>query len=57
MDVNIHQASSTDFSSPLPATIQEVQLPVVKWLMQHGADCNTRYSDGKTPLFNAITEG
>jgi ankyrin repeat protein len=54
---NILQASSTDFPSPLHAAIQEVQLPVIKWLIQHGADCNSRYSDGKTPLFHAVTEG
>jgi ankyrin repeat protein len=56
VDVNIHQASSTDFPSPLHAAIQGVQLPVVKWLIQHGANCNTRYSDGKTPLFHAVTK-
>jgi hypothetical protein len=55
--VNIHQASSRDFPSPLHAAIQGVKLPVVKWLIQHGADCNTRYSDGKTPLFHAVTKG
>ena len=30
---------------------------MVKWLIQHGADCNTRYSDGQTPLYFAVTEG
>jgi hypothetical protein len=30
-------------------------VPVVRWLIQHGADCNTRYSDGETPLFHAVT--
>jgi ankyrin repeat protein len=54
--VNIHQASSTDFPTPLHAAIQGEQLPVVRWLIQHGADCNTRYSDGQTPLFHAVTE-
>jgi hypothetical protein len=55
--VNIHQASSTDFPSPLYAAIQGLKLPVVKWLIQHGADCNTRTSDVKTPLFHAVTKG
>ena len=54
--MNIHQASSTDFPTPLHAAIQGEQLTVVRWLIQHGADCNTRYSDGKTPLFHAVTE-
>jgi ankyrin repeat protein len=55
--VNIHQASSTDFPSPLHAAIEGKQPKVVKWLIQHGADCNTRYSDGQTPLFYAVTKG
>jgi hypothetical protein len=55
--VNIYQASSTDFPSPLHAAIQAQQLQVTRWLIQHGADCNTRYSDGQTPLFHAVTEG
>jgi ankyrin repeat protein len=54
--VNIHQASSRRFPSPLHAAVQEEQLKVVKWLIQHGADCNTRYSDGQTPLLHALTE-
>jgi hypothetical protein len=54
--VNIHQASSSDFLSPLHAAIEEEALPVVRWLIQHGADCNTRYSDRQTPLFYAVTE-
>ena len=54
--MNIHQASSTDFPTPLHAAIQGEQLTVVRWLIQHGADCNTRYSEGKTPLFHAATE-
>jgi hypothetical protein len=56
ISVNIHQASSTDFPSPLHASIHGEQLEVVKWLIQRGADCNIRYSDGKTPLFYAVTE-
>ena len=55
--VNIHQASSRCFPSALHAAIQGEQLQVIRWLIQHGADCNTRYSDGKTPLFHAVTEG
>jgi len=39
--VNIHQASSRRFPSTLHAAIQEQQLKVIKWLIQHGADCNT----------------
>jgi len=57
MGVNIQQASSTDFPSPLHAAIQGEQLPVVKWLIQHGADCNTRCSRGQTPLFQAVIKG
>jgi len=55
--VNIHQASSRCFPSALHAAIQGEQLQVIRWLIQHGADCNTRYSDGKTPLFHAVTKG
>jgi ankyrin repeat protein len=55
--VNIHQARSKRFQSPLHAAILRQQLQVVKWLIKHGADCNTRYSDGQTALFHAVTEG
>jgi ankyrin repeat protein len=55
--VNIHQASSRGSPSPLHAAIQGEQLQVVRWLIQHGADCNTRYSDGQKPLFLAVTKG
>jgi len=48
--VNIHQASSRGFPTALHAAIQGEQLQVIRWLIQHGADCNTRYIDGKTPL-------
>ena len=54
--VNFHQASSRGFLSPLHAAIQGEQLPVIRLLIQHGADCNTRYSDGQTPLFYAVTK-
>jgi len=54
--VNIHQASSRRFPSTLHAAIHEQQLKVVKWLIQHGADCNTPYSDGHKPLLHAVTE-
>jgi hypothetical protein len=54
--VNIHQASSRSFPSLLHAAIQREQLQFTRWLIQHGADCNFRYSDGKTPLFHAVTE-
>ena len=54
--VNIHQPSSRGFPTPLHAAVQGEQLPVIRWLIQHGADCNIRYSDGKTPLFHAVTE-
>jgi len=54
--VNIHQAGSTDFPYPLYAAICREQLQVIRWLIQHGADCDTRYSDGKTTLFYAVTE-
>jgi ankyrin repeat protein len=55
--VNIHRASSMRFPSPLRAAIHGRQLQVVRWLIKHGADCNTRYSDGHTPLYYAVTEG
>jgi hypothetical protein len=55
--VNIHQASSMCFPSPLHAAVQGRELQVVRWLIKHGADCNTRYSDGQTALFDAVTEG
>jgi ankyrin repeat protein len=54
--VNIHQASSTAFPSPLHAAVYRQQLQVIRLLIQHGADCNTRYSDGKTTLFHAVTD-
>jgi ankyrin repeat protein len=54
--VSIHDASSRGFPTPLHAAVQGEQLQVIGWLIQHGADCNTRYSDGKTPLFHAVTE-
>jgi ankyrin repeat protein len=55
--VNIHQARSADFPSPLHAAVEGQKLLVVKWLIQHGANCNTRYSDGQTPLFCAVAKG
>ena len=55
--MKIHQASTRGFPTPLHAAVQGEQLPVIRWLIQHGADCNTRYSDGKTPLFHVVTEG
>jgi len=55
--VNIHQASSREFPSPLHAAIREEELSVIRLLIQHGANCNTRYSDGQTPLFYAVTKG
>jgi len=54
--VNIHQASSTEFPSPLHAAIYRQQLPVIRLLIQHGADCNTGYSDGQTLLFYAAVK-
>ena len=54
--VNVHQARSRSFPSPLHAAIHDEQLPVIRLLIQHGADCNTRYSDGQTPLFYAVTK-
>ena len=55
--VNIHQASDSNFPSPLHAAIRGQLSPVIRWLIQHGADCNTAYSDGQTPLFYAVTTG
>jgi ankyrin repeat protein len=54
--VSIHEASSRGFPTPLHVAVQGEQLQVIRWLIKHGADCNTRYSDGKTPLFHAVTE-
>jgi ankyrin repeat protein len=54
--VNIYEASSRIFPSPLHAAIQAQQLKVIRLLIQHGADCNTRYSDLQTPLFYAVTK-
>jgi ankyrin repeat protein len=57
ISVNIHQACSMDFPSPLHVAIQGRQLQVVRWLIKHGADCNTRYRDDQTPLYYAVTQG
>jgi ankyrin repeat protein len=32
-------------------------MSVIRLLIQHGADGNTRYSDGQTTLFYAVTKG
>jgi hypothetical protein len=55
--VNIHQASDLGFPFPLHFATKGKNLQVVKWLIKHGADCNTRYSGGQTALFYAVTEG
>jgi ankyrin repeat protein len=55
--VNIHQASSVTYPSPLHAAIVNNKLQVVRWLIKHGADCNTRNRDGQTALQYAVTEG
>jgi ankyrin repeat protein len=55
--VNVHQASSRDSPSPLHTAIREEELSVIRLLIQHGANCNTRYSDGQTHLFYAVTKG
>jgi ankyrin repeat protein len=55
--VNILQASSEDFLSPLHAAVAYREVQVIKWLIQLGADCNTRSSDGQTLLFHAVTAG
>ena len=54
---NIHQATSRGIHFPLHAAIDGEQLKVVQWLIQHGADCNTPYNDGQTPLIHAVTGG
>jgi ankyrin repeat protein len=54
IDVNIHQEITTSLPTPLHAAIQSKELKVVKWLLQHGADCNTQYNNGETPLFLAV---
>ena len=55
--VNFHQASSRGFPSPLHAAVHEEELSVIRLLIKQGADCNTRYSDGQTPLFYVVTKG
>jgi len=40
----------------LHAAIYRQQVPVIRLLIQHGADCNTRYSDGQTLLFYAAVK-
>jgi len=57
MGVNIHQASSVRFPSPLHAAVFGRELPVIRWLIKHGTDCNNADSDGQTPLFLAVSEG
>jgi ankyrin repeat protein len=52
--VDIHQEITTSLPTPLHAAIQLKELKVVKWLLQHGADCNTEYRNGQTPLFLAV---
>jgi ankyrin repeat protein len=55
--VNNHQANSRRYPSPLHAAIGNKKLQVISWLIKHGADCNTKYSDSQTHLFHAVTEG
>lgn len=55
--VNMHHASSTEFPSPLHAAVHGEQLQVTRWLIERGADCNTRNSEGQTPLFYAVIKG
>jgi ankyrin repeat protein len=55
--VNILQASSVRSSSPVHAAVFGRKLQAIRWLIQHGADCNTVDSDGQTPLLLAVTEG
>jgi hypothetical protein len=54
---NIYQARFMVYPFRLRAAIKERQLQDVKWLIKHGAVCNTRVSDGQRPLFYAVTEG
>jgi hypothetical protein len=53
---NFLQARNKYFPSPLHAAIREQNVTIVKWLIEHGADCNTRHSDVQTLLFYAVTE-
>jgi ankyrin repeat protein len=55
--VNIHQASYGGFRSPLHAAVYREQLPAIRLLIEHEADCNTRYSDRQTLLFHAAARG
>jgi len=55
--VNIHQASSVRFPSPLHAAVFGRELRAIRWLIQYGVDCNNADSDGQTPLFLAVSEG
>ena len=54
--MNFHQASSRVFPFPLHVAVQGEQLPFIRLLIQYRANCNTRYSDGQTPLFHTVTE-
>ena len=53
--VDIDQEISRSLPSSLHAAIFLKQQKVVKWLIKKGADCNTRYSEGHTPLHFAVT--
>jgi ankyrin repeat protein len=55
--VKIHQSRIGHFFFPLVHALEDEELSVIRFLIQLGADCNTRYSDGRTPLFIAVTKG
>jgi hypothetical protein len=57
ISTKINPAISERFPFPLNAAILGTDTPVVRLLIKHGADCNTRYSGGQTPLFHAVTRG
>jgi hypothetical protein len=53
--VNINGRIFGRFPFSLHAAISHRDTPILRLLIQHGADCNTRYSVGETPLFHAVT--
>jgi len=54
--VKINQASSVIYSydTPLHSAIHHQDLEFVKFLIQHGANCNIPNKNGETPLFYAF---
>ncbi|HEX7915505.1 quinoprotein dehydrogenase-associated putative ABC transporter substrate-binding protein [Rudaea sp.] len=49
--------NGADANDELGNAIVAADLPRVTWLLDHGADANTRFNDGYTPLANATRFG